>query len=694
MDTNNKRPSPFETPLPESDKSPRRRSNFALAVTGMIAIGLLIIAYLMLARTVSISANAPNLFVQSDSLLEVNLGDRLLLLPGKHRIEISAPGYRNQSLEIELTTAEKNWHQQLQLQPLPGKLTVHSKVAAEIFLNDQAVGQSGEKLDGIEAGSYQMRVVAPRYKPLLQSLTIEGKGQHQKLEITLTPDWVNAALQSNPSGADVRVDGELQGQTPIELQLLSGIRQIQVSKPGFSDWLQTLNISTDKALVLPPIDLNPASAQLPIRSSPTGAQVTINGVYQGETPLTAAVDPGATVDVMLIKAGFKTLRRTLTLSQNNNEQQPLQLTLAPILGRINLNIVPIGARVNVNGQTQQATTTDQDQARYSLRLPAAPQNIQISHPGFASQTLRLTPRPDMAQHLNVSLLTNAQSRWQNIPQTTTTATGQAIALYRPDATFMMGASRREQGRRANETQYQVKIDRPFYASPKHVSNQDFRQFERYHSSGNVKGVSLNGEQQPVVKISWSKAAQFCNWLSAQEGLQPVYQFQDGKLTDSNPDHNGYRLPTEAEWAWLARYENGRMRTYPWAGTGLSPPNHSGNFADTKALPLAGGALPRYVDKYPVTAPVASYPANHLGVYDLAGNVSEWLHDFYGIKTGLSLKASPNPSGPASGDHHVIRGSSWKSASISELRLAWRDSGSGAQDSVGFRVVRSVIIEDK
>jgi formylglycine-generating enzyme required for sulfatase activity len=691
MDTQqpHSRPSPFEEPQTVSEAPLRRRSNFALAVGGLIAIGLLIIVYLMLARTVSVTANSTHLILQSDSLLEINLGNRLLLLPGEHRIEVSAAGFHPQAFDIILTTAEKNWQQQLELKPLPGRLTVTTQTTADIYINNQLIGQSDTELTNIEAGTHQLKVMASRYKTLEQPVTIEGKNKHQQLDLTLLPDWIDVPLHSEPAGADVFIDNQLQGQTPLTLQLLSGIRQIKLSKNGYSDWLKTLNVQTDQPLLLDSVTLNPASAQLHITSSPAAAQITVNGIYQGETPLNADIEPGQTASVMAIKAGYHTQTRDLTIGSDN--PPALHLKLSPILGRINLNVFPADAQVSVKGKTLTATEKLNKESRYSLQLPAAPQSIRISKEGFASQTLNLTPRPELAQHLNIRLLTNTQAQWQKIPDSTTTATGQSITLFKPNATFMMGANRREQGRRANETQYPVQLDRPFYLSPKPVSNRDYRQFERFHSSGNVKGKSLNGDQQPVVNISWFKAAQFCNWLSAQEQLQPVYSFKEGQLIGSDPNNNGYRLPTEAEWSWLARFDNGQMKTYPWAGNSLTPPNHSANFADTKALAFAGSVLPRYVDEHLITAPVGSFPANHQGVFDLAGNISEWLHDFYGIKTGLSLKPTRNPAGPASGDNHVIRGSSWKSGNITELRLAWRDGGLAAKNHIGFRIARSVII---
>ena len=91
-----------------------------------------------------------------------------------------------------------------------------------------------------------------------------------------------------------------------------------------------------------------------------------------------------------------------------------------------------------------------------------------------------------------------------------------------------------------------------------------------------------------------------------------------------------------------------------------------------------------------TSPVPgspSLPPIPLGLFDIGGNVREWIHDYYVIHTG-SLGAIPvDPLGPGEGGNHVIRGASWRSSSITELRLAFRDEGLGGSDDLGIRIAR-------
>jgi formylglycine-generating enzyme required for sulfatase activity len=256
----------------------------------------------------------------------------------------------------------------------------------------------------------------------------------------------------------------------------------------------------------------------------------------------------------------------------------------------------------------------------------------------------------------------------------------------PIGRYTMGSSRREPGRRANEAQRPVELKRGFCMGVTEVTNAQFRRFKPDHHSGLVGQHSLDLDNQPVVGITWQQAAQYCNWLSEQEGLPKAYEQKGDQLVAVNPMTTGYRLPSDAEWEWAARYESPRsLRRYPW-GEALPVAPRSGNYADATARLLVQDVIPGYDDGFAATAPVGKFPPNGLGLADLGGNVAEWVHDYYTVSAD-SGQPAVDPLGPADGKLHVIRGSSWKHSSVTDLRLSARDFGNGARNDVGFRIAR-------
>jgi formylglycine-generating enzyme required for sulfatase activity len=303
--------------------------------------------------------------------------------------------------------------------------------------------------------------------------------------------------------------------------------------------------------------------------------------------------------------------------------------------------------------------------------------------GFETEQLWITPKTGFEQTRTVRLRVPGAPVASALPEKMTAPDGTIMILLRP-GNFTMGASRRDPGQRANETLREVQLSRPYYLGATEVTNAQFRKYRPQHQSGRFGSASLEPPSHPVVNVRWEDAAGYCNWLNEAAQLPAAYSGGAGTLTLAQPLQHGFRLPTEAEWAWAARHAGGgKPRRFPW-GEAMPPPPGSGNFADRAISGELADAFKDYDDGYPVTAPVGRFKPGPAGFFDLAGNAAEWVHDYYGIATG---RPQPDPTGPATGKHHVIRGSSWMQASVSALRWTYRDYGSEPRPDVGFRCAR-------
>lgn len=98
-------------------------------------------------------------------------------------------------------------------------------------------------------------------------------------------------------------------------------------------------------------------------------------------------------------------------------------------------------------------------------------------------------------------------------------------------------------------------------------------------------------------------------------------------------------------------------------------------------------MPNYNDGYVNVAPVGHFRRELSGLYDMAGNVSEWVHDVYSIKPPMTNTSVRNPMGEQRGHSHVIKGANFRSGTITTLRPAFREGLTTGRDDVGFRIGR-------
>jgi len=213
-----------------------------------------------------------------------------------------------------------------------------------------------------------------------------------------------------------------------------------------------------------------------------------------------------------------------------------------------------------------------------------------------------------------------------------------------------------------------------------ITNAQFAKFSLKKGHGAAGNV-------PITSISWHEAASYCNWLSKKEKLQPFYNIIDNKTNGFNENADGYRLLSEAEWEWLARKAGKTRQTiFSWGDETIIPPN-TANIADETAKGKVEFYVPNYNDGFINASPVGSFKKELSGLYDIAGNVSEWVHDVYLVVPLTTDKTEKNPMGEQRGQSHVIKGANFRSGSITMLRPSFREGLTTGRNDVGFRIGR-------
>jgi formylglycine-generating enzyme len=239
-------------------------------------------------------------------------------------------------------------------------------------------------------------------------------------------------------------------------------------------------------------------------------------------------------------------------------------------------------------------------------------------------------------------------------QPETNSLGMKFVLI-PAGEFLMGYAPGEPGWAANEPQHKVRISKAFWFQATEVTQKQFAALIKGNNS------AFSGDNQPVERVSWDEAVEYCRLLSVKEGKH-------------------YRLPTEAEWEYACRA--GTTSPYNLGATISSDQaNYDGTYV------FGDGKKGVYRAK---TVDVASFQPNAWGLYDMHGNVSEWCQDW---ENDYPMGDAVDPTGPAEGTHRISRGGAYLSEPT-DCRSASRDwyVPDGQRDSRGFRVLMEVDTE--
>ncbi len=408
--------------------------------------------------------------------------------------------------------------------------------------------------------------------------------------------------------------------------------------------------------VTEPTPVKPKQARLKIDAAPSDATITLLESDQPYTPNGRL--PRDKYQVRVEAPGYKSQTLPVDLRQGD---QTLSVTLEKQRYRLTVNPNPARAEI---------TLPDiKPSYRPGIALVAGQHRITVTAKGYRSRTVVADLRTG-DQTLNVALEKISQPSGKVFRDPLSDG-GQGPAMVVISAgSFTMGSPEDEVGRGNYEgPQRPVSVPR-FALGQTEVTFTDYERFAKATNRQLPDDEGWGTGKRPVINVSWEDAKAYTQWLSEQTG-------------------HDYRLPTEAEWEYAARAGSATRFSY-------------GDDPKYEKLCLYGNGADQSSDRswknencddgFQYTAPVASFQPNKFGLYDMHGNVWEWVedcwhHNYKGAPTdGSAWREANGGNCPMP----VVRGGSWYDAT-SWLRSVGRDrfhSNDGGI-SLGFRVARTL-----
>ena len=595
------------------------------------------------------------------------LGSRVMLLSAKGTVALEAEGFAPQSVDIDKNSARQQI--QVALEPLPGiaVIAVASPVDFDLSVDGTSFGASSRVEVELERGPHSLHIGGGGVKPVTEAIDIVGYGEIQHFDFQTEPGNSAFAVKTAPADAQVFLDGAQVGRGGFEGVVDLGDHEIVVKLDGYHDQKRRFTAELEQRIDLGLIELSPKAASLAVASTPSGAAVLDDGKFAGTTPVRVSLQPLRPHRLIIRKTGYEPLETRIEPAPGEAIDRVFRLGSRTYRARVTSDIE---ARVSVNGVDQGVTP-----AGVTVREG---DRIEVFRDGYQSQRIVVDPVGGNERDYAFKMMRPSEYAFHQAAAEVSLTNGIVLRKFPPVRIRLLLVN--DQARTIEK-----ELTRPFYMGLREVA---YREYLVFDPRPIPRGLSPG---HPVTNLTWADAARFCNWLSGQEGIEPVYEFDAaGELQRVATGSPGYRLPTEAEWEAVTGYDFSRNRTvgsFPW-GREASIPRAFGNFAGREIDGQGrGNFLFEHVDNHTAAAPVASYPANFNGLYDLAGNVAEWVTDYHAPLPRPAEGRLVDPLGPPRGIDHLVKGSSFRTGKLTMLAVGHRTFVAGKSDSVGFRIAR-------
>lgn len=657
----------------------RRRKQFWIIVP--ILCGVIVIVGYLLLNAVVFDLRIDPQQVRHDAAIDTSdgmalvIGNKLILLSDQTNLEVNVEGYERFETQLKNNGPKRV---DVRMLPLPGivDLVVETPTPVEIRIDGKFMGMSNLRSSQLGAGTYEIQLTSSMIQPYSTRFEVQGFGKHQEFVFSPEPAHSFLTVRTNPANATIELDGEKLAPPVDALIIGIGSHELAVSAEGYVPRTVEFTTAFDEQIDLGTISLTANPVVLHIDTEPTDAAILIDGKFLGTTNSKISLEPRTTHSINIQKPNFRSVAFELVGEPGEEIRKSFRMEEISVAVKITASIE---ATVLRNG-------TELGKTPQHLKLQDK-DRIVVTRQGYEAQSRVIRVANGSEQDFHFTLLTVEQHKYKSAPDSIE-VTDQLIVKKFPSIRYSMTAGQDSWGAAGSSTSVPESMDigltRPFYLATTEVSIKDFDTFK-----GTVKAPSSN-DRLPMTNVSWLEAAQFCNWLSQRDKLTPVYQFDaNGIYRSVDQSALGYRLPTELEWLAIYSHDvqaNRTVEPYPW-GASSTIPRAYGNFAGRESSQKLDRFNQGYIDNHDGVAPIASYRPNVNGIFDMEGNVSEWMHDFYA--RWPNSRELTNYMGPKNGLDHVVRGGNFATRDSSELTTSFRRFVNGKDDKVGFRVARWV-----
>ena len=376
----------------------------------------------------------------------------------------------------------------------------------------------------------------------------------------------------------------------------------------------------------------PVGSSIDVNSSPSGADVYLNDIHQGQTPLYIAdVEPGVH-ELRISMKGCKPIEKII----NINKGETLTINERLQIGKdIKITTDREGDKLFVDEKFVGISPM-------TVNLAYGTHIVKVDRDGRIKSVTVNVSQNESDEDVNISFGDNL-----NIDVNGVTFT----MIYVKGGTFRMGATS-EQSNDAQTDEYPVHDVTlgDYYIGETEVTQKLWKAV-MFDNPSNFKG-----DQKPVECVSWEDAQEFIKKLSQLTGFD-------------------FRLPTEAEWEYAARAGDNTVNRFTYSGTRYKI--KLGDYAWYES------------NSKGKTHEVGTKKANAYGLYDMSGNVGEWCWNWHSLNYDVETEGGSDPTGTSAGDFRVVRGGAWAYASeISSVSSRGNMLPCDRYPDMGFRVVRS------